>query len=94
MPAALTAPGSACSGHGCFPSRNATTGSPDITINNQAAHRKDDRWQVHSCTGMHDGFLAAGSPKATWNGKPAGRVTDPVNCGSTAATGSSNTSID
>ena len=45
MPAALIAITSMCSGHGCFPARNATTGSPDININNKPAHRKDDKWQ-------------------------------------------------
>jgi uncharacterized Zn-binding protein involved in type VI secretion len=94
MPAALIAITSMCSGHGCFPARKATTGSPDININNKPAHRKDDKWDIHQCTGSHDGFLSAGSPKMTWNNKPSGRVSDPVNCGSTAATGSSDTFID
>jgi uncharacterized Zn-binding protein involved in type VI secretion len=55
------------------------------------AHCVGDSWAVHcdpkpSC---HDGTLSGGSGKVFVGGKALGRVGDPVNCGSSVATGSS-----
>lgn len=88
--------GDSCTGHDCFPPRNATSGSPDVFINYKEAHRVGDSWDVHTCThnpkihGSHGGAMAQGSPNVFANGKPLARVGDSVSCGSTAATGSRN----
>lgn len=90
MAKAATRLGDMCSGHGSWPPRQSTSGSPDVFINGKAAHRQNDTWAnhcnpTHSC---HTGFLAAGSPSVFTNGKQQGRVGDPVNCGSFVTTGS------
>ncbi len=88
MPAAHRL-GDVCTGHGCFPSRANTAGSPDVFVNGRPWHRVGDGWAEHCCGGnCHVGTLAAGSPTVYANGKAAGRVGDPVTCGSTAASGS------
>lgn len=85
-----------CTGHECFPPRNATSGSPNVFINSRAAHRQGDSWAVHACThpdmphGSHAGSLGAGSSTVFVNGKQLARVGDPVSCGSSVASGSSN----
>lgn len=84
---AATRKGDLCTGHGGAPPRPSTQGSPDVFINGKAAHRKDDKWAIHS---GHDGILANGSPSVFVNGKQQGRVGDPVICGSKVAQGSPN----
>ncbi|UQI40969.1 PAAR domain-containing protein [Vreelandella venusta] len=76
-----------CTGHGSCKPRPAISGSPNVFINGQAAHRVGDAWAKH-CS--HSGVLAAGSSSVFVNGMPKGRVGDPVSCGSLVATGSSN----
>ena len=83
-----------CTGHGCFPSRHATTGSPNVFYNGKAAHRQGDAWFIHCCKGCHAGHLAKGSSNIFVNNKPQGRVQDPINCGGSAATGSPDTFLD
>ena len=36
-----------CSGHGCFPSRENTSWSPDTFVNGRNVHRQGDSWAVH-----------------------------------------------
>ena len=95
MPA-VTRRGDICTGHECFPPRNSTSGSPNVFVNDIAAHREADSWAAHTCThpevphGTHDGSLASGSSTVYVNGKQLGRIGDPVSCGSSVATGSKN----
>ena len=94
MPAA-TRLGDISTGHGAFPPRPNDQGSPNVFDNGIALHRQGDHWVTHcnpipSC---HDGFLSAGSPAVYANSKQAGRIGDPISCGDTVATGSSNVFI-
>ena len=95
MPAA-TRLGDICTGHACFPSRNSIAGSSNVFVNGIPWHRQNDGWSVHCCThpdvphGCHDSVLASGSKTVYVNGKQAGRIGDPVACGSSVATGSKN----
>lgn len=93
-------PGSAriddlCTGHGCWPTRRTDQGSPDSFVNNRASHRQYDHWVAHCCpdNGCHDSFLATGSATHFINGVQAGRIFDPVACGSIVATGSADNFI-
>lgn len=90
MAKAATRLGDMCTGHGTWPPRQSTSGSPDTFINGKAAHRQGDSWANH-CNpshACHTGFLASGSTSCFINGKQQGRVGDPVNCGSFVSTGS------
>lgn len=94
MPAAHRK-GDAGSGHGAFPPRNNTEGSPNVFINGKPAHRKGDAWPTHcnptpSC---HSSTMGTGSSTVFINGKPAARIGDSVACGSVAVEGSSNVFI-
>jgi len=82
-----------CTGHGCFPSRPNTAASNDVFTNDLGAHRQGDAWRTHTCTGSHGGNLASGSPNVFINDKQAGRIGDPVSCGSKVRTGSDNVFI-
>lgn len=91
MPA-VSRQGDTCTGHGGFPPRPSTSGSPDVFINSIPAHRVGDSWAVHcdptpSC---HGGAAASGSGSVFVNGKPLTRIGDAVNCGSAIAQGSPN----
>lgn len=92
MPA-VTRLGDACTGHGCWPPRPSTDASPDVFINDIAAHRQGDTWAAHTCPSIpetHASVLANGSATVFVNGKPLGRIGDPVACGSSVAAGSPN----
>ena len=95
MPSA-TRLGDICTGHECWPPRQNVEGSPNVYVNGRAWHRQGDGWDVHCCThpdcphGCHSSVLASGSSSVYINGKQAGRIGDPVACGSSVATGSGN----
>ncbi|WP_241086854.1 PAAR domain-containing protein [Candidatus Vondammii sp. HM_W22] len=91
MPA-VTRLGDQCTGHGCFPSRESTQGSPDVFVNGIAAHRQGDTRSAHGCAtcAPHGVALAQGSTTVFVNGLPIGRIGDPVDCGSSVMKGSSN----
>lgn len=92
MPA-VTRKGDACTGHGCWPARPSTGASPDVFVNGIAAHRQGDAWAAHTCPSIpqtHASVLGMGSASVFANGKPLGRVGDPVACGSSVAAGSAN----
>ncbi|CAE6923334.1 conserved protein of unknown function [Pseudomonas marincola] len=92
MPA-VTRKGDACTGHGCWPPRPSTGASPDVFVNGIAAHRQGDGWAAHTCPTIpqtHASTLAMGSASVFANGKPLGRIGDPVACGSAVAAGSAN----
>ncbi|KEP69630.1 hypothetical protein DL1_03300 [Thioclava dalianensis] len=91
MPA-VTRKGDMGTGHGPWPSRPSTGGSENAFVNGIAVHRQGDAWAVH-CNPehvCHGGVLASGSSTVFVNGKPIGRVGDPVSCGSSVASGSEN----
>ena len=84
-------------GHGCYPARPNIEASDDVIINNKGAHRLGDAWPVHGCPAPcvpHPGVLSSASTTVFTNGKGQGRIGDSVNCGSSAAEGSSNVFID
>ena len=95
MPPA-TRKGDSCTGHECFPPRSSTSGSLNVFVNGIPWHRQGDLWGVHTCThpkvphGSHGSILASGSSTVFVNGLQAGRVGDPVACGSSVASGSLN----
>ena len=96
MPPAARQDVDICTGHDCFPPRNNVEGSPDVFVNSHGWHRQGDAWAVHCCThpgqphGCHSSVLASGSGTVYVNSKQAGRIGDPVACGSSVATGSGN----
>lgn len=66
-------------------------GSPNVFVNNLPWHRQTDAWAVHCCLIIcHASVLAKGSPTVFVNNLEAGRVGDPVKCGSFVMTGSPN----
>ena len=83
-----------CTGHGCFPPRPCITASTDVFTNDRGAMRVGDRFDKHCCGPIcHDGRLAAGSATVFINNRAAGRITDPVSCGSRVMTASDNVLI-
>lgn len=92
MPAA-TRLGDVSTGHGCWPPRPNSEGSPDVFINGQPAHRVGDAWPDHTCPAIpetHNGVCASGSSTVMVNGKPLARIGDSVSCGDAIAQGSGN----
>ena len=57
-------------------------------VNLKGWHRQGDGWTVHCCGDCHGSVLAAGSSTVYVNLRQAGRITDPVACGSAVMTGS------
>lgn len=81
--------GDLCTGHPCWPSRPNVEASTNVIVNGRGWHRMGDAWAVHCCAGdCHPGILAMGSKTVRVNLRPAGRIGDPVNCGSKVLTGS------
>lgn len=90
MPAA-SRKGDECTGHGCFPPRPSTSGSPNVFFNGIPALRVGDSFATHKCgKSSHGGTVSSGSSSVYINGKPAARIGDDVSCGSAVAEGSSN----
>jgi len=79
-------------GHGCFGARANDEGSGDVFVNGKGAHIVGHHWTPHGCgvCAPHDSALSGGSGTVSVNGKPLGRIGDPVACGSACADGSSN----
>lgn len=92
----VTRIGDLCTGHDDHPSRPAATGASSFFVNGIPVHRVGDCWVPHqSGTGSsHGGVLAAGSASFFVEGEAVGRVGDPVDCGSTVATGDPSFIID
>lgn len=87
--------GSTETGHSDWPGRTTAEGSGNVFINGKKAHRQTDGWGTH-CNSLgqcHAGTTAAGSSTVFINGLQAARVGDPISCGGTIATGSSNVMI-
>lgn len=81
-----------CSGHSCWPPRPNIEGSTNVYVNERNWHRQTDEWRVHCCpdNGCHGGFLSYGSSTVYVNSLQAGRIGDPVSCGSVVIMGSGN----
>ena len=84
-----------CTGHGCFPARNNTQASNNVFINGRGAHRVGDSWSSHSCSTCipHGSSQGSGSPNVFVNSRPLARIGDSIVCGSSNASGSSNTIV-
>lgn len=83
--------GDYCSGHECYPPRQNNQGSPNVFVNSLGWHRKGDHWPIHRCGKYHhEANLAEGSSSVFVNSTPAGRIGDPLDCGSALITGSFN----
>lgn len=83
--------GDSCTGHACFPPRPNIEASGNVYANGIGIHRQSDGWAIHCCphhTACHDSILAMGSQTVYVNGLQAGRIGDPVVCGSAIAQGS------
>jgi len=92
MPA-VTRRGDSCTGHGCWPPRGSTGGSPTVFANGIPVHRVGDGWAPHTCPEIpetHASVLGGGSSTVFADGQAVGRIGDPVACGSAVATGSGN----
>lgn len=81
--------GDECTGHGAFPPRANAGADSYLTVNGRPVHCVGHAWSSHcnptpSC---HGGTLAGGSSYYTVNGAAVGRVGDPVDCGSSVASG-------
>jgi len=80
-----------CTGHGCFPPRPNNQASTNVFVNLLGWHRVGDTYEDHHCgKHWHGGFLADGSSTVFVNSKEAGRILDPVSCGSAVGRGSKN----
>jgi uncharacterized Zn-binding protein involved in type VI secretion len=87
MPQAATRQGDLCTGHPGAVSRHATSGSENVFIDGQPAHRVGDTWEPHGAP-AHPDVLASGSETVFVNGQPLGRIGDSIDCGSVVAQGS------
>jgi uncharacterized Zn-binding protein involved in type VI secretion len=86
-----------CAGHGCFPPRMAgkENTSKTVFINGKQALRVGDVLKEHCCPlmGCHTAPLTDGSKTVRIEGRKAGRVKDPVGCGTKMASGSADVFI-
>lgn len=90
MSAPITGIGKLCSGHGSFPPRPIVEGSDDFIVESINASRVSDALAPHgspSPSPPHGGSIADGSQTYFINGLKAGRIGDPVDCGSAVAQG-------
>lgn len=79
------------SGHGSFPPRVSTSGSPNVYVNGVKSVRQDDTYAVHSFgASSHSGTVSGGSSTVFVNGKPKARFGDTISCGSVIAQASAN----
>lgn len=83
--------GDICTGHSCFAPRQNDKASDNVYVNSRGWHRQTDHWVTHGCgDSSHDSKLSRGSSTVYVNNLQAGRIGDPVKCGSAVATGSGN----
>jgi uncharacterized Zn-binding protein involved in type VI secretion len=90
---AITRKGDSLSGHGCFGGHNIAVGSDNVFVNLIPVARAGDSSTVHCCGPVCHSDVMSGSNSVFVNGKSAQKVGDPVACGSTQASGSSNVFI-
>lgn len=82
--------GDRCTGHGGYPSRPNIQASGNVFANGIGVHRVGDAWRYHCNISCHNGTMEQGSNNVFVNGVAVARIGDRVNCGSSAAEGSSN----
>lgn len=74
--------GDLCSGHGDFPPRAASTGSPNVFINGKKVVRVGDLYDSHTRQvephDSHSGYVASSSSTVFVNGIPVARTGDPI----------------
>ncbi|MEZ4296425.1 MAG: PAAR domain-containing protein [Polyangiaceae bacterium] len=85
--------GDHCTGHShAYPPRPLIEASANVSADGIRICRVEDALAVHPCAcgncPPHGGKVASGSASVTINTKAAARVGDPVDCGSSIATGS------
>jgi hypothetical protein len=83
-----------CSGHPAgptyFPPRPAIQGSTDVFVDGLPVVRVGDVWAMHTdIISVHSGHGVLGSFTVFCNGRPVMRISDPLDCGSVCAMGSS-----
>lgn len=87
--------GDMSAGHSpCYPPYPVASGSPNVRVNSKAAAKTGSPYTVHCC-GCCDPVIchsgsAVGQSIVRINGSVAHRVSNPVTCGDTAASGSPN----
>jgi uncharacterized Zn-binding protein involved in type VI secretion len=79
--------GSVCDGACGFPPAPSANWSNNVFVNNKNVVRQGDRFEEHG-----DGVrvVASGSSTVFANGKQLARIGDPISCGASISTGSSN----
>ena len=87
--------GDICSGHACYPPRQVIAWSSNVFVNSKGCHRQFDGLGPHCdlCDEHHPCHISMsiqGSSQVYVNSRQLMRVGDPVACGSSIATGSSN----
>lgn len=84
--------GDFCTGHSCWPPRANNGASSDSIVNGRGIHRQSDSYPPHSWppNPPHGAILSSGSSTVIVNGLQCGRCGDPVSCGGSVATCSSN----
>lgn len=74
-----------------YPPRPNIQASHNVFVNSRGWHRKGDVYNIHcNDDDCHKSRLANGSSSVYVNSLPAGRIGDPVECGSAVARGSGN----
>jgi uncharacterized Zn-binding protein involved in type VI secretion len=94
MPASVRQ-GDSSQSHDTWTSRPNDQGSPNVFVNDKPVHRVGDHWITHcnSKNQCHDGVAAPNGRNVYANGKARTAIGDPISCGDTMKTGSSNVFI-
>lgn len=78
-----------CSGHGGYPPRKNNEASSNVFVNYRGWHRQSDGYQYHcNDNDCHTAQLKTGSSTVYVNDLQAGRLSDPLSCGSAVIQGS------
>lgn len=81
--------GDVCTGHGGYPSRGCSQGSPDVFVNGLPVHRVGDKWDHHDDgNGSHDAIMLEGANGVYVNGRPIAMTGCEISCGSKTHQGS------
>lgn len=84
--------GDGLSGHDCYPPHSLNSASDNVFVNGVGVCKFGDISTEHACpdTLPHSGNISSGSTSVFVNGQPAGRIGDPISCGSVIISGSGN----
>ena len=74
--------GDLCSGHDCWPPRDATSWSPDVYANNLNVERYSDTLAEHCCIDDCHTGIYMGTRSVYANGLAIQVKDDPIDCGS------------